>query len=55
MINENGISNVLVDVDFLETEFTSLGKQQLHASFIELRQVSYQSPPWSLILTTVFF
>jgi len=39
MINENGISNVLVDVNFLETEFTALGKHKLHPSFVELRQV----------------
>lgn len=43
MINENGISNVMVDVDFLETEFTALGKQKLATSFTELRQVNVYS------------
>ena len=40
MLNENGIANLLVDVDFLESEFKAMGKAQLTSSFNELRLVS---------------
>ncbi|KAG8898195.1 hypothetical protein FRB99_007605 [Tulasnella sp. 403] len=37
VINENGIANLLVDVDFLEEEFKRLGKANLNTVFAELR------------------
>ncbi|PSR93718.1 hypothetical protein PHLCEN_2v4613 [Hermanssonia centrifuga] len=37
MMNENAISNILVDVDFLEEEFKRIGRSQLMAAFTELR------------------
>lgn len=40
MMNENAISNILVDVDFLEDEFKKNGRPQLMAAFAELRAVS---------------
>ncbi|THG93626.1 hypothetical protein EW026_g7662 [Hermanssonia centrifuga] len=39
MMNENAISNILVDVDFLEEEFKRIGRSQLMAAFIELRSI----------------
>ncbi|EMD40837.1 hypothetical protein CERSUDRAFT_111421 [Gelatoporia subvermispora B] len=39
MVNENAISNVLVDVDFLEEEFKRNGRGHLNAAFNELRTV----------------
>ncbi len=39
MMNENAISNILVDVDFLEEEFKRIGRSQLMAAFTELRSV----------------
>ena len=41
MLNENGIHNILVDVDFLEAEFKGAGRPQLMAAFGELRAVSF--------------
>lgn len=38
-INENAISNLLVDVDFLEDELRRNGRGHLNAAFIELRMV----------------
>lgn len=46
MVNENGISNVMVDVDFLDTEFAALGKEKLATSFTELRQVILYTDVW---------
>ena len=40
MMNENAISNILVDVDFLEDEFKKNGRPQLMVAFAELRAVS---------------
>ena len=40
MMNENAISNILVDVDFMEDEFRKIGRPQLMAAFAELRAVS---------------
>lgn len=40
MMNENAISNILVDVDFLEDEFKRAGRPQLMDAFAELRAVS---------------
>jgi hypothetical protein len=37
IINENGISNLLVDVDYLESEFKKLGRAELAGVFAELR------------------
>jgi hypothetical protein len=39
MMNENGISNILVDVDFLESEFKAMGKADCSSSFAEIRMV----------------
>lgn len=39
MINENAISNILVDVDFLDEEFKRNGRPELSSSFVELRSV----------------
>lgn len=40
MINENGISNILIDVDFLDSEFKAMGKNiDLSAAFAEIRVV----------------
>ncbi|KAF5390532.1 hypothetical protein D9757_002620 [Collybiopsis confluens] len=37
MMNENAISNLLVDCDFLETEFQRIGRPHLSSAFTELR------------------
>ncbi|KAI0315382.1 exocyst complex component sec15 subunit [Amylostereum chailletii] len=37
MINENAISNILVDVDFLEDQFRNTGRSHLNSVFQELR------------------
>lgn len=39
MMNENAISNILMDVDFLEEEFQRAGRPQLMTAFAELRAV----------------
>lgn len=39
MMNENAISNILVDVDFLENELKRIGRSHLASVFIELRSV----------------
>jgi len=36
-INENGMRNLLVDVDFLEDEFRKLGEADISNTFAELR------------------
>ena len=38
-MNENAISNILVDVDFLEDELKRIGKSHLSSVFVELRLV----------------
>ena len=38
-INEDALSNLLVDVDFLESEFRKIGHGHLNAAFQELRTV----------------
>jgi hypothetical protein len=38
-INEDALSNLLVDVDFLESEFRKIGHGHLNAAFQELRMV----------------
>lgn len=40
MMNENAISNILIDVDFLEGELRRIGRSQLASAFAELRTVS---------------
>lgn len=40
MMNENAISNLLVDCDFLENEFGRIGRPHLSSAFNELRLVS---------------
>ena len=39
MINENALSNILVDVDFLEDTLSAMGHEDLNSSFTELRAV----------------
>lgn len=39
MMNENAISNILLDVEFLEQEFKRYGRQELCSLFSELRSV----------------
>lgn len=40
MVNENAISNILIDIDFLEEEFRRHGRPDLATAFVELRAVS---------------
>lgn len=40
MMNENAISNILIDVDFLEEELKRIGRPHLSGVFGELRLVS---------------
>ena len=44
MMNENAISNILIDVDFLEDELKRIGRSHLATAFTELRLVSYMIP-----------
>jgi len=37
MMNENAISNILIDVDFLEDELKRIGRSHLATAFTELR------------------
>ncbi|KAH7931199.1 exocyst complex subunit Sec15-like protein [Leucogyrophana mollusca] len=39
-MNENAISNILVDVEFLEGEFTRIGRSHLNTVFAELRSMT---------------
>jgi hypothetical protein len=41
MMNENAISNILIDVDFLEEELKRIGRSHLTAVFGELRLVGH--------------
>lgn len=38
-MNENAISNILIDVDFLEEELKRIGRPHLTSVFAELRLV----------------
>lgn len=40
MMNENALSNILVDVSFLENELKRIGRGHLTSVFVELRAVS---------------
>lgn len=40
MMNENAISNILIDIDFLEEELKRIGRSHLSSAFVELRMVS---------------
>ncbi|GLB33985.1 hypothetical protein LshimejAT787_0108690 [Lyophyllum shimeji] len=40
MMNENAISNILVDVDFLEEELKRIGRSHLSSVFVELRMTT---------------
>ncbi|EPT03610.1 exocyst complex component sec15 subunit [Fomitopsis schrenkii] len=40
MINENGVANLVTDIDFLEDEFKKSGHAHLNAAFLELRLMS---------------
>lgn len=46
MMNENAISNILIDVDFLEEELKRIGRSHLATSFVELRLVSASQPSY---------
>lgn len=39
MMNEHAISNILIDVDFLEEELKRIGRGHLASAFVELRSV----------------
>lgn len=39
MVNENAISNVLIDVDYLEDALKRIGRSHLASVFAELRSV----------------
>lgn len=41
MMNENAISNILTDVDFLEDELKRIQRPHLASVFTELRLVSF--------------
>lgn len=47
-MNEDAISNLLVDIDFLEGEFTRIGKGHLNSVFAELHSVNWRLLPFSL-------
>ncbi|KAF8076584.1 rsec15 [Lyophyllum atratum] len=40
MMNENAISNILIDVDFLEEELRRIGRSHLSTVFVELRMTT---------------
>lgn len=42
MINENGVANLVTDIDFLEDEFKKSGHAHLNAAFLELRLVRFR-------------
>lgn len=50
MMNENAISNILIDVDFLEGELKRIGRSHLATAFTELRLVSYNDSGWQQTL-----
>ena len=54
MINENALSNILVDVDFLEEEFKRNGRGHLNSAFNELRTVRRLGFPSAIELTWAF-
>ena len=41
MMNENAISNILIDVDFIEEELKRIGRPHLSSVFAELRLVRH--------------
>ncbi|KAF7291070.1 Rsec15 protein [Mycena chlorophos] len=43
MMNENAVSNILIDVDFLEQELRRIGRGHLCSIFVELRATDLQS------------
>ena len=45
MMSENAISNILIDVDFLEDELKRIGRSHLTTVFTELRLVGLISHP----------
>ena len=57
ILNENALSNIFVDVDFLEAEFKRIGREHVNVAFAELRQVpiilhhSYPSLLTSIVQT----
>ncbi|KAK2466101.1 hypothetical protein APHAL10511_001743 [Amanita phalloides] len=40
MMNENAVSNILIDVDFLEEELKRIGRSHLSSAFVELRMTA---------------
>lgn len=39
MMNENAISNIMIDIDFLDEELKRIGRSHLSSAFVELRMV----------------
>jgi exocyst complex component 6 len=44
MMNENAVSNILIDVDFLDEELKRIGRSHLAVVFSEIRMVSSAIP-----------
>jgi hypothetical protein len=45
MLNENALSNVLIDVDFIDDELKRINRAHLSSSFAELRGVRISTHP----------
>lgn len=51
MLNDNSLSNISVDVNFLEAEFKRIGREHVNSAFGELRLVSsYHWSPFSHVV-----
>lgn len=46
MMNENAISNILIDIEFLEDQFKTSGRSHLITVFGELRSVRPRLRPF---------
>lgn len=44
VMNSNAVSNIIVDLDFLESELKGIGRPHLNDAFLELRQVRFDIP-----------
>lgn len=53
MMNENAISNILIDVDFLEGELKRMDRSHLASVFVELRMVRSRAFLGTIILTSL--
>jgi hypothetical protein len=54
-INENAISNVLVDIDFLDNQFKSIGRGHVSDVFNELRLVHFSILLCEMRIFNVFY